>query len=216
MNQDVKSKLDNFFENHHKNTYGAKEILISADQEPSGVFYLKDGVVRMYAVSSQGEEVVINIYRPISFFPMPWVLNNTISHYYFEALTEVKVCKAPKEEFLKFLESESDVLMDLLKRIYKGLDGYFSRMEYLMSGSAQARLITEILISAKRFGVKNEKGILVNMKVTEKDLAAQTGVARETVSREIHKLKSKDLIHFEGGSLVVKDLSRLEEELLQV
>ena len=216
MNQDVKKKLDNFFEKYHRSTYGAKEILISADQEPPGVFYLKEGVVRMYAVSSQGEEVVINIYRPTSFFPMSWVLNDSVSHYYFEALTEVKVIKAPKDEFLNFLESEGDVLMDLLKRIYKGLDGYFSRMEYLMSGSAQARLITEIIISAKRFGVKNEKGILVNMKFTEKDLAAQTGVARETVSREIHKLKEKGLIYFVGGSLIVKDLSKLEEELLQV
>lgn len=216
MTQSVQEKLDKFFERYHKNFYGSKEILISADQEPSGVFYLKEGVVRMYAVSSQGEEVVINIYRPVSFFPMQWVLNGSTSHYYFEALSDVKVIKAPKEEFLRFLESENDVLMDLLKRIYKGLDGYFSRMEYLMSGSAQARLITEIIISAKRFGVKRESGVSINMKITEKDLAAQTGVARETVSREIHKLKDKNLISFEGGNLTVKDLPKLEEELLLV
>ena len=216
MEANVQEKLDKFFEGHKRQSYDAKEILIRADEEPSGVFYLTDGIVRMYAVSSQGEEVVINLFRSVSFFPMAWVLNDSISHYYFEAVTPVTVVKASKEEFLKFLKAEPEVLFDLLKRIYKGLEGYFSRMEYLMSGSAQARLITEILIYAKRFGKQEGSKTVVGFKLTEKDLAAQTGIARETVSREIHKLKEKGLIDFDKNTLTVKDLVKLEDELMSL
>lgn len=216
MDISVKNKLDRFFENQTEHKYEAREILIRADEEPSGVFYLVDGIVRMYAVSSQGEEVVINLYQPVSFFPMAWVLNNSTSHYYFETLTQVTARKAARDEFLRFIKSEPEILLELLKRIYRGLDGYFSRMEYLMSGSAQARLITEILIYAKRFGVKKESGVEVEIKLTEKDLAAQTGVARETVSREIHKLKAKGFIKFDKNILTIKDLPGLEEELLSL
>lgn len=216
MEANVQERLDKFFEGHKRQSYSAKEILIRADEEPSGVFYLTDGIVRMYAVSSQGEEVVINLFRSISFFPMAWVLNDSISHYYFEAVTPVTVVKASKEEFLKFLKSEPEVLFDLLKRIYKGLEGYFSRMEYLMSGSAQARLIAEILIYAKRFGKQEGGKTVVGFKLTEKDLAAQTGIARETVSREIHKLKEKGLIDFDKNTLTVKDLVNLENELMSL
>lgn len=213
VDTDIKNKLDKFFAGHKRQSFTSREILIRADEEPLGVFYLTDGIVKMYAVSSQGEEVVINIYRPISFFPMAWILNDTISHYYFEALTKVTVTKAPKDQFLKFLKSDPEVLFDLLKRIYKGLEGYFSRMEYLMSGSARARLITEILIYAKRFGIKQNGKIVVSMKLTEKDLASQTGIARETVSREIHKLKEKSLIDFEKNTLTVNNILNLEDEL---
>lgn len=214
MNIEVQQKLDNFFAGHTKHKFLQKEILIRADEEPAGIFYLKEGIVRMYAVSTQGEEVVINIYKPISFFPMAWVLNDSISHYYFEALTDVEVIKAPKDEFLRFLKSEHEVLLDLLKRIYRGLDGHFSRMEYLMSGSAQARLITEILITGKRFGKNEKQGLVIDLKITEKDLAAQTGIARETVSREIHKLKEKGLIEFDKNTLTIRNLAGLEGELL--
>lgn len=213
MDINIQDKLDKFFAGHRPQTYTPKEILIRADEEPSGVFYLKNGVVKMYAISSQGEEVIINTFRPVSFFPMNWVLNDSISHYYFEAVTEVKIIKAPKDQFLKFLESEPIVVFDLVKRIYKGLEGYFSRMEYLMSGGAQARLITEILIYAKRFGKESGDNTVINLKLTEKDLAAQTGIARETVSREIHKLKEKGLIDFEKNTLTVKNLLTLEGEL---
>jgi CRP-like cAMP-binding protein len=167
----------------------------------------------MYSISSQGEELSINIYKPTSFFPMAWVLNDTISHFYFETVTPVTIYRAPKEEFLVFLKTHPDVLFNLVQRIYKGLDGYFTRMEYLMSGNAEARLITELIIYAKRFGQKTDKGIEVNFQLTEKDLASQTGITRETVSRQLSKLKEKGLIEFKKKTLTVKDLSMLEEEL---
>src|SRR3989344_4021843 len=145
---------------------------------------------------------------------MSWILNDVVSHYYFEALNEVTVWKAPKEVFLKFLKGEPEVLFDLVKRIYGGLEGYFSRMEYLMSGNAMSRLITEILIYARRFGKKGNNNIVVNLKLTEKDLASQTGIARETVSRELTKLKDKGLISFESNTLIVNNLLELESELI--
>ncbi len=213
MDNNVQKRLDDFFGKYKSVSYDKGEIIIRADEEPSGVFLLKDGIVRMYGISSQGEELSINIYKPISFFPMSWVLNDTISHYYFEAVTNVSVLKSPKLEFLEFLKKEPEVLFNLVKRIYKGLDGYFTRMEFLMSGNAEARLITELLIYGKRFGEKKAEGIVVNFKLTEKDIASQSGVTRETVSRQLSKLKEKGLIEYRNKTLIIKDLSMLEEEL---
>lgn len=213
MDIDVQKKLDNFFGKYKIQKYKKGEILIKADDEPSGVFYLKEGIVKMYAISSNGEELTINIYKPHSLFPMSWVFNNTISNHYYEAVTPVTVWKAPKKRVLNFLQKEPSILLDLLRRIYRGLEGYFMRMEYLMKGNAEARLITELLISAKRFGEKLGSSTLVKLKLTEKDLASQSGIARETVSREIKKLKEKNLINFKKGSLVIYDLQKLEEEV---
>lgn len=213
MDANVAKKLDIFFNNHHTQKYKKKTIIINPQEEPSGVFYLKEGVVKMYTVSSKGEEYTINTYRPFSFFPMSWVLNGRIPPYYYECLTNIVVGQAPKDEFLKFIQNEPSIILDLLKRIYKGLDGYFSKMEYLMEGNAQRRLITELLIFAKRFGEKQESALTIKLKLTEQELASQIGITRETISRELHKLKAKDLINFQKQTLIIKDLSKLEEEL---
>lgn len=213
MDEVVKQKLDIFFVGHKKQNFQPKEILIRADEQPQGVFYLTEGMVKMYAISSQGEELVINIFKPVSFFPMDWVLNDSLTHYYFEAVSQVTVWKAPKEEFLRFIKKEPEVLLDLTKRIYLGLAGYYSRMEYLMSGNARSRLITEILIYVRRFGKKEGNGVSIDVKLTEKDLASQSGMTRETVSREIGKLKEKGILTYQKNTLIVKDLYRLEGEL---
>ncbi len=214
MDINVQKKLDNFFSKYKTQKYKKGEILIRADDEPTGVFYLKEGIVKMYAVSSNGEEQTINIYKPFSLFPMSWVINNTTSHYYFEALVPVSVGKAPKQEVLDLLKKEPGVMLDLLKRIYRGLDGYFMRMEYLMIGNAQDRLITELLISARRFGENQGKTQAVKLKLTEKNLASQSGIVRETVSREIQKLKKQGLLSFKRSNFIINDLKKLEEELL--
>lgn len=216
MEASVKKKLDDFFKAHKNQKYRKGEILVRADDDPTGIFYLVDGVVRRYSISSAGEELTINIFRPISFFPMSWAINNTPSAHYFEAMTRVEVFRAPKEEVLKFIKENNDVMFDLISRIYHGLEGYMMRMEYLMAGNAQARLITELLIFARRFGKLQGNKIIVDLKVTEKDLASQSGMTRETVSREIQKLRQMGVIDFKSNQITINDLEQLEQLLFGV
>lgn len=214
MDTKLSFKIDAFFTKFKHQNYKKKELLIKTGDKPPGLFLLKEGMVREYTISQNGEEITINIFKPTSFFPMAWVVNDSISSHYFEAMTSVTVWLAPKKEVLEFIKREPDVLLDLVKRIYIGFDGYFMRMENFMIGSAQARLIAELLIYARRFGELKENYIEINFKLTERDLASQSGIARETVSREIQKLKQKGLISFQRNILVIKDLHKLEEELV--
>ena len=201
----IAKKLEEFFTQFKHQVYKKKELLIRADDNPSGIFYLKKGFVKEYAISKKGDELVVNIFKPISFFPMSWAINNTKNMYFFEAVTDVEVWRAPKENTIEFVKNNPDVLYDLLGRVYKGTDGILMRMTYLMAGNAYARLITEIIIHAKRFGSP--------LKISEKDLAAQSGMTRETVSREMKMLKVKGLVAFEKNTIIVKNLGGLEEEL---
>lgn len=212
MDEQISKKLKVFFTRYKKQTYKKGEILVRADDDPAGVFYLTDGYVRMYLITGKGDEIVLNIFKPISFFPMSWAINNTKNIYYYEALTEVTLWRAPKEDTIAFLKKNPDVLYDLVSRLYRGVDGILTRMAYLMSGNAHTRLITELLIAGKRFGKPNDKNE-VTLTVSEKDLAAQAGMTRETVSREMKVLKDKGLVTLHKTILTIKDIQSLEEEL---
>jgi CRP/FNR family transcriptional regulator, cyclic AMP receptor protein len=216
MDSKVSIQIENFFQQYKSSNYKKREILIRAADEPVGVFYLSAGLVRQYAITSSGDELTINIFKPGSFFPMGWVFNDSISPHFFEASTSVTVWVAPKKDFLGFIQSEPKVLLDLIKRIYKGLDGYFMKMEHLMMGSAEERLIADLLIYARRFGQKVGNITEINFNLTGKDLAAQSGIARETVSRVIKRLKKKGLVKFEKNRISINDIQKLEEELLHI
>lgn len=209
----VREKITNFLKDFKEQKYNKKEIIIKPDDEPEVVYCILEGAVRMYAVSANGEELVINTFKPFAYFPMGWVLNDIVPKHYYEAMDPVVLKKVSKTAFLEFIQANPDVLMELTKRIYYGLEGYFTRMEYLMSGNASARLITELLILGKRFGVTGNNETVVSLKLTEKDLAALTGITRETVSRELNKLKIKGLVSLNKNILTVSDMGLLEREL---
>jgi len=203
----AKEKLNSFFSQFKKQTYKKGEILVRADENPSGIFYLKEGQVKVYTISEKGEEIILNIYKPGAFFPMTWALNNTQNTYFYEALTSLVLWKGPREEVVTFIQTTPEVMFDLLCRTYRGIDGLLNRMTHTLSGSARLRVVSEIIIAAKRFGTAKENFIVVP--ISGKDLALQIGLSRETVSREVSQLKKENLVTFSNKTLTILNLQKL-------
>lgn len=220
MDSSITQKLDTFFKQFTYQTYKKGEIIIQAYDDPSGIFYLKSGIVKQYAISKKGDEIVLNMYKQHAFFPMNWAINKSSNSYFWEAASDVEVWKAPSEEAAEFIRDNPDVMYDLLSRVYRGTDGLLLRMTYLMSGDAYTRLITEIIIQTKRFGKyktahssENTDRGAYEIAIAEKDLASRAGMTRETISREMKKLKDKGLVTFNKKLLIIHNLDKLEEEL---
>jgi CRP-like cAMP-binding protein len=212
MDSGISEKIKKNFNKGKFQGFKKGELLIRADENPQGVYYLTQGLVKQYAISKKGEEIVVNIFKPIAFFPMSWAINETRNIYYFEAVDNVEVYRCPREDAVEFVKQNPDVLFNLMSRVYWGLDGILSRMVYLMSERAYDRLIIELLIQGRRFGKNVGKGS-IEIKITERELASQSGMTRETVSREIKKLKTRGLVQVINNSLIVKDFQKLEDEL---
>lgn len=210
MSSEIAQKVDDFFSKYPRRSYPKGQILVFADEDPDHIFYLVDGKVRKYGISYRGDEVIVNIFKEGSFFPMSWAINQSGNKYFYKTETKTDLHVVPVNDALKFLEQNPDVMLDLLSRLYRGMEGLMGRMVHLMSGTARSRLLYELIIECRRFGEKHtDSGY--TLAVSEIDLAARSGLSRETVSREMQKLKEKQLVSLNGKSLVVKDLAALEQ-----
>lgn len=212
MEAKISKKLEAFFTQYKQQKYKKGEILIRANDEPQRVFYLKKGLVRQYSISKDGEEQTLNLYKSISFFPLMWAVNDTPNTYYFEAVTDTEVCRAPRDQVIAFLKSEPDILYDLISRLYKGMHGLLSRIEYLQSGDAYTKVIFALLNASYRFGAQKEEGM--ELSITHREISSLTGLTKETISRECTKLEKKDLIKNFNHRVMIRNIKKLESELL--
>lgn len=208
----VTKNIVTFFQQYIHKGYKKGEQLKKFREEAEGVFYLKKGVVRLAQPTETGL-ATINIYKQNAFFPVQWAINNTSDPYIYEAMTDVDVYVAPKTAVKKFLKENPDVVYDLLKRIYKGLEGYFLLMGSLLSGDAYKRLILQLIINTKRLGRLQKNGTY-ELDLTHQQFAALSGLSRETVTREMQKLIEKKLVSYKGKQLVINDLEKLESQLV--
>jgi CRP-like cAMP-binding protein len=212
MAEDIPAKIDAAFSKYPKRSYPKGQILIFADETPEHIFYITKGCVRKYDVSYRGDEIIVNLFKPPAFFPMSEAINHTPNKYFYKAEDEIDLHIVPADAALTFLKENPDVMLDLLSRIYRGMDGLLGRLVQLMSGSAKSRLLYELLIESRRFGTKNDDGS-VSLKVTEVDLAARAGMSRETVSREMKQIKVAGLVNISSKGITVRDLSSIEQKV---
>lgn len=181
-------------------------LLVKSDGQ---LFLLVSGSVGLFSYSKNGKESLINIFRAPSMFPLSLVFTKSDSRYLYEAVTDIKVYRVQVKLAEKFLREDREVLFDLLTRIYKGLEGYYRRMEALLSGDARQKLATHLLTHALRFGERRKDGLQVD--VSQNFLGIQTGLSRETVARELGKLKKEGIVRYSGRKLVITNVNSLEK-----
>ena len=212
MASDIEHKIAKHFSKYPLRTYPKGQILIFADEDPEHVFYIIKGKVRQYDVSYRGDEVIVNVFMPPAFFPMSWAINHGNNKYFFKTEENTELRIIPPKDALEFIKSNPDVMLDLLSRLYRGVDGLMGRMVHLMSGTANSRLLYELIIECRRLK-QADASSGYTLTINEGGLAARSGLSRETISREIHKLKAVGLVKVTGKGITVNDLKKLEAKL---
>lgn len=208
----IQKKVTGFFNRYKELELAKGQLIIRAGQEPSGIFFLQQGQIRQYDITGSGDEIVICVFKAPAFLPMSWAINQTSNQYFYEAFTPIKFRKAPVEEVLSFLRSNPDVMLDLLSRVYKGIDSIQKRMVFMMQNSARRRIAFELIYSHERFGEKQKDGT-INIQLRESELAARIGLTRETVNREIRSFKKLGLVNVSASGITINDISMLKKEL---
>lgn len=212
MDKTISEKIEAFFSQYPKRHIDKGHILVFANDEPKNTFYLAKGLVRQYDLSYRGDEIVVNVFKPGTFFPMSWAMNRSPNEYFFQAAEDCDIYVADPDDAVHFLKENPDVLFDLLSRVYSGTDGMMRRMVHLMGGSAKGRLMYEILIQCRRFGeIKPDSSCSIT--VSEHELAALAGLSRETVSREMRKLINDGFVTTHRGQITVNNLDSFETKL---
>lgn len=213
MTEGLKHTIYQYFSHYQLLTYKKGEMILRADDAPHGVSYIEKGIVRQYIINGAGESFILQLYRPGAFFPMTWVINDTPNRYFFEAATPVTIRRAPRDDVRKFLDMNPAVLKDYVARLLLGVTGLWTRIEQLVLDSAYAKTILLILYYAQKFGVKEAKGIALELSPTHKEISAWIGTTRETASLQIEALKKQKLVITRGRQLIIPSLSALEKEL---
>lgn len=173
--------------------------------------YLLTGTVRQYSVSPSGEEVTLHFYRPGSVFPLMLVLAQVDNRFYFETTTPVELKTAPVARVLRFVKENPELMWEFLGRFTRAINGLAFRLEQTLAHKTGERVGYLLLYLAQRFGTEVKgKWVVMGLKLTHRDIASFIGVSRETVSRELSRLKALGLI---ADQTTITDMKGLKKRL---
>lgn len=87
------------------------------------------------------------------------------------------------------------------------------RIYDLISHGKKGALYSTLIRLSNSYGKKKEDGILIDIPLTNQEIANFCGKARESVNRSLNDLRKKDVISMDKGYITIKNLDFLRKEI---
>lgn len=211
-----------YFTQVSPSVHGDNAILHSSDSNEAAIFYLKNGYVKSYTITESGSASIVAFYGPDAIFPLRPTLKTSgfgraykcRSTVYFQAMTECEVYRRRSFDFLNFIETEPVHYREIVHRFMQNMELYASRSESLEYRYAQQRLAYQLLTLAEVFGMDAEHGVRLALPLNHQELAECSGMARETASRELEKLRQAGLVYTHNKTIHLPNVDGLNDILM--
>lgn len=179
--------------------YAKESPIFYQGEVPQTAYIIKDGVVRVYGITPQGEEKIINYLTPGDPLPVSWLFSHSpVSMYYYSAFTDCTVYVVGKEELHRQITNNAPALKDLFELFLARDVGASIHVHALEQSRAQDKIMRILQFLIIRFGKETTPGVfLINLRLTHQELANMVGLTRETTAVEVGRLKKRGVLTYE-------------------
>lgn len=123
---------------------------------------------------------------------------------------ELALYALPAHELRGLLEQSAEVGIQLAALVADRRRRVEDRLGLVPFRSVPSRVAIALLDLAAHFGVRDSRGIIVNLRLTHRELASLVGSTRETVSAELSRLRRAHVLAVESKRVVLLDLDALQ------
>lgn len=125
------------------------------------------------------------------------------------ALESVEVLSLAADDFLAFLERHPSVSIRLLKTLTRKLRQADRRRVEFSEHDSVGRVAKRLVDLVEEFGVPQDEGTLIDVSLTQEELAGWTGSSREAVSRALQAFRKRGWIETKRRAITVYDVDAL-------
>ncbi len=183
--------------------YRAGETIFAPERDPHSVYLLERGLVRIYRLSSEGSETTFGYVAPGEVFGELSVFGDYPRESFAEALLDSRVWKMRSQAFRQILDSRPSIMLPIARQMGERLKSVESRVENLVFCDVGSRLAAALVELMRSLGRKDGSGTLIDVPVTQSELASLIGSTRQSVNVALRDLVQEGLIERRGRSIWV-------------
>jgi len=192
----------------------ADEVLFIAGDPGDGCYRLDEGLLKVSMVSPAGAERILAILGPGSIVGDMAMIDGRPRSASVSALRDCKLRFVSRAAFEAVAAKNPDVyrhLLSLLAARLRDTDQVVAAGTFLPVKGRVARALLDL---AKAFGNEVDGGrVVIRQKLSQSDVAAMAGIARENVSRILNEWMRLKLITRLSGYYCIESKAKLEKEM---
>ena len=182
------------------------DVVLYQGEVPTLAYIVKEGTIKVYNITQNGEEQIVEFSNPGEFFPTPWLFKKAPgSLYYYEALTDIVLYTSSREALLEQLLQNQAILKDVLDHYVTSYVSSMIRITALEQSKASQKILHTLYYLMQRYGKEIVPGVVrIKVDLTHQTIASLVGLSRETTATELSILKKLKVLSYKRQRYLVK------------
>lgn len=189
-------------------TYARGQYLCAQGDTGDQLFVIAEGLVKVVFTTEQGAEMVLATLRPPDVFGELAVLDEAPRSASVMAVEPTVVLTLSRPHLLQAMRSSPplvDAVLSILGGLARRLIEQAGDLAFLDLGGRLAKLLLRL---GAECGVTRGDAVL-DLPLTQSDLAAMVGASRPAVNRVLHLFVERGFLEINGQAIVLRDLDGL-------
>lgn len=184
--------------------FGPGEIVLTPCARPGSVYVLESGLVRLYRVAPSGGETSFGYVAPGELFGELATFDGFAHEGFAQAMQDSVVWSLDRDAFERLVAERPVLLFAIARQLGQRLRQAEARVEDLVFQPVRARVERALRELAQRFGRRDGTRIVIDVPLTQAELAKMVGATRQTVNQSLGELAEAGVIGREGQRLVLQ------------
>lgn len=186
-------------------------IFTQGHRNPTTVYLLLEGCLRISRTTSDGQLVAIDMIEPGRVFGCEAVLRHPERIVSITARKASRLLRWDMAQLEQVFERHPRVMRNYLDIAVQCMIHFAELMTDLATKTVSQRLARALLRLSTQFGAPYADGTLIDCRLTRQDLGEMTSATGHIISRLLSSWEREGLLHtLEGKRLLIHDLSRLQ------
>lgn len=184
-------------------SYRRGEVLFHKDDPGTSLFLLRSGRVKISTFSNEGKEAVFTVHGPGDVFGELALLDGAPRSATATALEPSRLLTVDRSSFVAFLREQPDASLILLSELTARVRRLSVQVEDLMFLDIPGRLARTLLRLGEQYGRRTERGVEIDLQITQTELGGMVGATRVSVNRLLHWFADRGLIAIDERRIVL-------------
>jgi len=174
--------------------------------DPAGLLYIiTSGKVKITHTTPDGQEALLAILGSGDFFGELALLDDSPRSATVEALEATETLTLHRDEFIRYISENPNFALHVLQTLAQHIRRMNNQISDIFFLDLPARLARQLLLLAEDHGRVTPDGILIDLSLTQTDLAEMVGATRVSINKAIGRYRRAGWLETKGRKFLIRD-----------
>ncbi|MBY7142078.1 Crp/Fnr family transcriptional regulator [Virgibacillus sp. NKC19-3] len=189
--------------------------LFQQEMDAHEIYLIKSGLIQIGKLGEDGKMLTLRICNNNDIVGELTLFRDNATYLQnAKVLESGEVLAIDKEKLEKELMQNSALAFEFMKWVSNQMRKFQYKIRDLLLNGKKGALYSTLIRLSNSYGIKQDNGVLIDLPLTNQELAAFCAATRESANRMLVNLRKQDVITMKkSGKILIKDMQFLRDEI---